>query len=213
MIEIDNVKTYNIYYSIMGARNPMNSWERSDSILTEDGNGSLGPKDLELAQKLISGGPVHSKFMRQILVSLDLTLPLYVWKEFDTYKVGTVANSCSTMHKLATTPITRECFSFDNDLPIDDEFSLVRDQLINDCERLRKHYLETKDVRYWRALIQLLPSSWNQKRTITLNYEILRNMYIWRRGHKLLEWRLFCLWIESLPYAKELILYGLDKEE
>lgn len=126
-------------------------------------------------------------------------------KEMDTYKVGTVANSCSTMHKLATTPITKDCFSFDNGLPEDDEFSFVANGLISDCERLRQYYLETKDIRYWRALIQLLPSSWNQTRTWTADYAVLRNIYFARGFHKLMEWRTFCKIILGLPWGEELI--------
>ena len=179
------------------------SYIKTDGDLVEVA--AIGPKDLALAQKLILAGSDHSKFMRQIFVSMDITAPLYWWKEMDTYKVGTVANSCSTMHKLATTPITKDCFSFDNGLPEDDEFSFVANGLISDCERLRKYYLETKDIRYWRALIQLLPSSWNQTRTWTADYAVLRNIYFARGFHKLMEWRTFCKIILGLPWGEELI--------
>jgi hypothetical protein len=180
----------------------------------------IGPKDLKLAQSLILAGSDHGKFMRQIFISMDLTLPLYVWKEFDTYKVGTVANSCSTMHKLATTPITKECFSFDEEghQILFDAYGEVGyylmsldDISIGGCEVLRKKYLETKDIKYWRALIQLLPESWNQKRTITLNYQVLRAIYFARKNHKLQEWSDFCHMIEGLPWGKELIC--LTKED
>ena len=177
----------------------------------------LGARDLALAQRMIATGTDESKFMRQILVSFDLTMPLYVWKEFDTYKVGTVANSCSTMHKLTSTPITKECFSWDgySDMKLidptgsPDAFFKMH---IDNLEQLRQLYLETKDKRYWRALIQLLPDGWMQKRTITLNYQVLRAMYFARRHHKLQEWHDFCHWIESLPYAKELICYEKENK-
>ena len=178
----------------------------------------IGPKDLDLAQRMIKAGTSDRKFLRQIFVSVDITAPLYWWKEFDTYKVGTVANSTSTMHKLASTPITKDCFEmddyqanlnvFDNepyniDSIIDDHW----EDLINVCETLRQRYNETKDKRYWKELIRILPEGWLQTRTVTLNYEILRNIYFQRRYHKLSEWHQFCEWIESLPYAKELITY------
>ena len=178
----------------------------------------LGPKDLDLAQRMIKAGTSDRKFLRQIFVSVDITAPLYWYKEFDTYKVGTVANSTSTMHKLASTPITKDCFEmddyqanldvFDNepyniDSIIDDHW----EDLINVCETLRQRYNETKDKRYWKELIRILPEGWLQTRTVTLNYEILRNIYFQRRYHKLSEWHQFCEWIESLPYAKELITY------
>lgn len=170
----------------------------------------LGPNDVELMQKLIFAGTDHSKFMRQIQVSMDIEAPLYWWKEFDTYKVGTVANSCSTMHKLSTTPITEKCFSWDgySDLelidPTGDPNVFLR-MVISDCEQLRQLYNETGDKRYWRALIQLLPESWMQKRTVTFSYQNARNMYFVRKEHKLSEWHEFCSIIEDLPYANELI--------
>lgn len=177
----------------------------------------LGKKDLELAQRMINGGTDESKFMRQIFVSFDITAPLYYLKEFDTYKIGTVANSCSTMHKLASTPITKECFSWDRyeDMRLIDStesLDIFFKMHIDNLEQLRKLYLQTNDKRYWRALIQLLPDSWMQKRTITLNYQVLRAIYFARRYHKLDEWHDFCNWIETLPYAKELICYEKKKE-
>jgi len=182
----------------------------------------LGPKDLELAQRMIRAGNSDRKFLRQIMVSVDITAPLYFWKEFDTYKVGTVANSTSTMHKLSSTPITKECFEmndFDEDMMMyendpytpDTYMSEFWDMFINDLEHLREKYNETKDKRYWKELIRLLPESWLQTRTVTLNYEILRNIYSQRKNHRLTEWHQFCDWIKTLPYGQELITLGLDK--
>lgn len=177
----------------------------------------IGPKDLNLAQRMIKAGTSDRKFMRQIFVSVDITAPLYWWKEADTYKIGTVANSTSTMHKLASTPITFDCFEmddfenlrvYDNEPYNTDTFITdIWDDIINYCETLRLRYNETKDKRYWKELIRILPESWLQTRTVTLNYEVLRNIYFQRRYHKLTEWHIFCEWIESLPYGKELITY------
>lgn len=167
----------------------------------------LGPKDMNLAQRMIRAGSSDRKFMRQIMVSVDITGPLYFWKQMDTYKIGTVANSTSTMHKLSSTPITKKCFEMDD---FYDYMSKYWDQLINDLEYLRNKYNETKDQRYWKELIRLLPESWLQTRTVTLNYENLRNIYSQRKNHRLSEWHQFCDWIKTLPYAKELILYNLD---
>jgi len=223
MISIQNTQVYNMFFALRGARNPMESYDRQDSILIESGDCILGPHDLALAQKLILAGSDHSKFMRQIFVSMDITAPIYYWKEMDTYKVATVANSCSTMHKLATTPITRDCFSFDEELEtiedikqyIDEEggYLTFSETIIRNCEQLRRLYIETKDIRYWRALIQLLPESWNQKRTWTANYQTLRAIYFARRCHKLVEWHEFCRMIEKLPYGKELICYQKEIKE
>lgn len=177
----------------------------------------LGPKDLDLAQRMIKAGTSDRKFMRQIFVSVDITAPLYWWKEADTYKIGTVANSTSTMHKLASTPITFDCFEmgdfenlrvYDNEPYNTDTFVTdIWDDIIGYCETLRLRYNETKDKRYWKELIRVLPEAWLQTRTVTLNYEVLRNIYFQRRYHKLTEWHRFCEWIESLPYGKELITY------
>lgn len=168
----------------------------------------IGKNDLELAQKLIKAGSEHRKFMRQIFVATDITAPLYWWKEFDTYKVGTVSNSTSTMHKLASTLITMDCFEMDDF--VDDNLNLpfisTWNTLISNLNFLRLQYNETKDKRYWKELIRLLPESWLQTRTVTMNYENLLNMYRHRKNHKLSEWHKFCEWIESLPYAKELII-------
>ena len=178
----------------------------------------LGPKDINLAQRMIKAGESDSKFLRQIFVSVDITGPLYWWKELDTYKVGTTANSTSTMHKLASTPITKECFEMDdysnieifNNEPwsIDDFADDIWEHIINICETLRLKYNETKDQRYWKELIRLLPESWLQTRTWTANYTILRNIYKQRKNHRLTEWHTFCNWVTTLPYANQLILYN-----
>ena len=182
----------------------------------------IGPKDLDLAHRMIKAGSSDRKFLRQIQVCVDITAPLYWWKEFDTYKIGTVANSTSTMHKLASTPITRDCFEledFSSDITLyeeqnsktdhNDAFTTINmmDTIIAYCERLRQLYVETKDKKYWKELIRWLPNGWLQTRTVTLNYEVLRNQYFQRQNHKLIEWHKYCDWIETLPYAKDLILY------
>ena len=173
----------------------------------------IGKNDLELAQKLIKAGSEHRKFMRQIFCSVDISAPLYWWKEFDTYKVGTVSNSTSTMHKLASTPITIDCFEMDDfedifykDKGFDISTKMIWKATCWDLEQIRQKYNKTKDKRYWKELIRLLPESWLQTRTVTMNYENLLNMYRHRKNHKLSEWHKFCEWIESLPYAKELII-------
>ena len=181
---------------------------------------AIGPKDLDLAQRMIRAGTSDRKFMRQIMVSVDITAPLYWWKEMDTYKVGTVANSTSTMHKLATTPITIDCFETDDmtDVIIEDSSEptfivssgYAFNTYINWLEELRQRYNEVKDQKFWKELIRLLPESWLQTRTVTLNYEVLRNIYSQRKHHRLTEWHSFCTWIKELPYAGELILYNLD---
>lgn len=206
MIKVENIAVSNFEGAIRGMRNPLNSWKKMDSIF-ESNNIILGPNDLGLAQRLIKSGTDHSKFLRQIFVSMDITAPLYWWKEMDTYKVGTVANSTSTMHTIYKSPITKDKFSFDNNnLPV---LGYTYDVYINDvltmCENLRKQYCATEDKRYWRALIQLLPNAWNQTRTWTANYQILRHIYNSRQNHKLSEWHTFCEEIEKLPYSKELI--------
>ena len=224
MIKFEKTEVMNFRGAIRGMRNPLNSWDKADSVFVSNcavcedmcsemrkelsGCFKIGANDLDLARRLIKAGSDHRKFLRQIFVSVDITAPLYWWKEFDTYKVATVANSCSTMHTIHAKPIELSDFSFEN---IDLEYTglTVKDLFINvvaDCEYLRKLYLDTKDRKYWRSLIQLLPESYNQRRTIKLNYEILRNIYGSRHNHKLDEWRIgFMEWIDSLPYAKELI--------
>ena len=224
-MKFENTEVWGFEHSLRGMRNPKNSWNRSDSYqsdFTNDGKNGfvISENDMKLAQTLIKAGNEHRKFMRQIFVSVDITAPLYWWKEFDTYKVGTVANSTSTMHKLATTPITLDCFEIDDydrnlslaDHPKDDDgldnISTFEEDIIYVLENIRQKYLETKDKRYWKELVRWLPESWLQKRTITMNYENVRNMYFQRRNHKLTEWsESFIKWVESLPYAEELIMY------
>ena len=207
MIKIENIEVFGWEATIRGMRNPMNSWDKSDSFEfppDEDGILWIGSNDLKLMQSLIRAGTDHSKFMRMINVTMDITAPLYWWKEFDTYKVGTVANSCSTMHKIHSKEFTLEDFSHEH-LFTDDEALPFLNHLISGLNFYRNKYIETKDKKYWWQIIQLLPSSYNQKRTIQLNYQVLRNIYFSRRNHKLDEWHDFCSIIEELPYGKELI--------
>ena len=210
MIKVERVSVINMENAIRGARNPMNSWARMDSYYNEKGEYILGENDLALASKLAAAGSDHRKFLRQIIVSMDITAPLYWWKEFDTYKVGTVANSTSTMHKIQAKEFTREDFSCDK---LTDDALAVFDKFIEYLESERVKFNETKDKAHWHNMIQLLPSSFNQLRTVSLNYEVLINIYYARVHHKLAEWHTFCEVIESLPYAKELILVKNAKEE
>lgn len=217
MIKIENIETFNFKGAFRGLRNPMNSWNKSDSYIDALTNKYIvGENDLKLAQRMIGAGTDESKFMRQIFVSIDITAPLYWWKEADTYKIATVSNSCSTMHKITSSEITEENYSFDSepdepltDLPTNDYIRIldIKNRAIADTEWLRKKYNETKDKRYWRLLIQINPDGWLQKRTWTGNYQNLRNMYFARKNHKLIEWKQFCQMIEQLPYGKELICY------
>ena len=202
MIKIERTSVMNLENAIRGARNPMNSWERIDSSFDDDGHYILGDNDLSLAIRLAKAGSDHRKYLRMIFVSVDVTAPLYWWKEYDTYKVGTVANSCSTMHKIHAKSFDRDDFSCDR---MSEKALSCLDGVIAVLEEQRQKYLETKDTAYWHDMIQLLPSSYNQMRTCTLNYENLVNIYYARRNHKLPEWHTYCEWIESLPYAKELI--------
>ena len=209
-MRFEDTSVYNIYNAILGARNPKNSWNKSDSIFKgyngKIENTEIGENDLKLAQTLIKAGSEHRKFMRQMFVSVDITAPLYWWKEFDTYKIGTVSNSCSTMHKLASTTITIECFETDDFDETTLGFSV--EQLLTALDELRLKYLSTKDKRYWKELIRWLPESWLQKRTVTMNYENLLAMCSkgQRRFHKLTEWsKSFIGWARTLPYAQELI--------
>ena len=202
MITLERTSVMTLENAIRGARNPMNSWDRMDSYYDENGQYVLGEQDLSLARRLCQAGSDHRKFIRQIFVSVDITAPLYWWKEYDTYKVGTVANSTSTMHKIHAKPFELSDFSCDH---MDAETLEQMEQLVGFLEKLRQKYLEGKDKQYWYDMIQLLPSSYHQMRTCTLNYENLRNIYWARRQHKLEEWRTVCRWIESLPYAAELI--------
>ena len=203
MLKLERIDVMNMENAIRGARNPMNSWARMDSTYDENGKFVMGENDLSLARRLAVAGSDHRKFLRQIIVSLDITAPLYWWKEFDTYKVGTVANSCSTMHKIHAKEFDRDDFSCDH---LTDDALAVLDTLIEYIEGQRQKFVETKEKEYWLNIIQLLPSSYNQMRTVTLNYEVLINIYYARRHHKLDEWHTLCRAIEELPYAKELIL-------
>lgn len=209
MIILERTSVMNFDNAVRGARNPMNSWNRSDSYIDEKGNFVFGSNDLDLAVRLCRAGSDHRKFLRMIFVSVDITAPLYWWKEFDTYKVGTVANSCSTMHKLHSKAFERADFSMDK---LSAASQKVMDSLLAYLEELRLNYLETKDKSTWYNLIQMLPSSYNQMRTVTLNYENLRGMYFSRKDHKLEEWRVLCDWIRSLPYAEALIC-GKENEQ
>ena len=213
MIKVEHIDVQGIKTAVRGMRNPMNSWEKSDSysFLLEEGGAEayvIGDADLKLMKQLLQAGPEHRKYLRMIMVYMDITAPLYWWKEYDTYKVSTVANSCSTMHKITSKPIEVSDFSMD-DFYITDEGIDLKDCFINvvaDCEMLRNKYLETKDKRYWRGLIQLLPSSYNQKRTVMFNYETALTMIRQRTGHKLEEWREFVRILqEELPYMKQLM--------
>ncbi len=204
MIEVQRVSVMNLENAIRGARNPLNSWAKSDSSYDENGCYVLGENDLGLARKLCRAGSDHRKFIRQIFVSADITAPLYWWKEYDTYKVGTVANSTSTMHKIHSNPFRAEDFSCEKMNPETREYF---ESVIAFLEQLRIKYNETKDKTDWYSMIQLLPTSYNQMRTCTFNYENLGNIYHARKNHKLDEWHVFCDWIEQLPYAQDLITF------
>ena len=219
-MKFEKTEVWGFEHAIRGMRQPLQSHSKSDSYWGND-EGCLesyviGEKDLELAQKLIKSGSEHRKFLRQIFVATDITAPLYWWKEADQYKVGTTTNSTSTMHKLASTPITMDCFEMDDfdkflETPLEDgeneeQWKFWQRELIPRLEALRQKYNETKDKRYWKELIRLLPESWLQTRTVTMNYENLLNMYRQRKNHKLTEWsKSFCDWVKTLPYAEELI--------
>ena len=232
-MKFERTRVMNFEGAIIGMRNPKNSWDKSDSYRAVDGVDLeyyvIGPNDMKLMQTLIKGGPEHRKFMRQIFVSVDITAPFYWWKEFDTYKVGTVANSCSTMHKITSAPITLDCFEIDDFVDIEYPADAQRSEVESNCdhdfvqmclipylEYLRQKYLETKDKVYWKELIRWLPESWLQKRTITMNYENVRSMIHQRMNHRLNEWSgkddgslpNFIAWARTLPYAEELIFYG-----
>ena len=227
-MKFENTEVWGFKHALRGMRNPLESWDKSDTFIngncgtdcscencSQTEGIEIGERDLFLMQKLIKAGSEHRKFLRQIFVSVDITAPLYWWKEFDTYKVGTVSNSTSTMHKLASTPITIDCFEmgdFENFMSEKTLMGVGIDNegmwfiFINYLEYLRQKYNETKDKKYWKELIRLLPESWLQKRTITMNYENILNMYRQRKNHKLTEWsKAFCDWVKTLPYAEELI--------
>ena len=221
MIKIENVEIWGWKHAIRGMRNPMNSWDKSDSHWHEGGcekcphefvpcndhfNESgvcykVGPNDLDLMKRLSKAGPPHRKFLRQIFVSLDITAPLYWWKEFDTYKVGTTANSCSTMHKIQAKEFVQNDFSHEH---LSEASLLLLDELIDHLNACRSIFNATQDKEYWWQMIQLLPSSYNQRRTVTLTYENLLSMLEYRRNHKQDEWREFCKWILTLPYHEVL---------
>ena len=203
MIKVERSSVMNFENAIRGARNPLNSWDRMDSVYDESGKYVLGENDLALAKKLARAGSDHRKFLRQIFVSVDITAPLYWGKEFDTYKVGTVANSCSTMHKIHAKTFEREDFSYDR---LDEGGLAALDAVIDYLESERQKFCADKtNKQAWHNMIQILPTSYNQMRTVTLNYENLINIYYARRSHKLGEWHVFCDWIMSLPYASDLI--------
>lgn len=215
-MKFEHTEVWGFKHALRGMRNPKESWNKSDSefsmAVTGEDIYTIGPNDLELAHKLIKAGEPHRKFLRQMFISVDIAAPLYWWKEFDTYKVGTVANSTSTMHKLASTPITFDCFEMDDfqELPVDEKSNNIWfwNRIIEKLEFLRKMYLSTKNKAYWKELIRLLPESWLQKRTVTMSYENVLKMIGERRDHKLTEWsKSFIEWAESLPYAKELLFY------
>ena len=203
MIELERTSVMNFENALRGARNPLSSWAKSDSFYGENGEFVIGEIDLSLAHRLAVSGSDHRKYLRQVFVSVDITAPIYWWKEFDTYKVGTTANSTSTMHRIHSKDFSRDDFSTDH---MTEGALGALDNIISFLEESRIKFTETKDKKYWYDIIQLLPSSYNQMRTVTLNYENLINMYYARRSHKLNEWHTFCDWIRSLPYASELIL-------
>ncbi len=211
MLKVERTSVMNLENAIRGARNPMNSWDRMDSAYDAEGNYILGENDLSLARRLARAGSDHRKYLRQIFVSVDITAPLYWWKEFDTYKVGTVANSCSTMHKVHAKPFSREDFSCDR---LDEGGLAALDALIAYLEAERQRFVaDTSNRQPWHNMIQLLPSSYQQMRTVTLNYENLINIYYARRTHKLAEWHTLCDWILTLPYAREIICIKQEREE
>lgn len=203
MIKLERTSVMNFENALRGARNPLSSWAKSDSFYGENGEFVIGESDLSLAHRLAVSGSDHRKYLRQVFVSVDITAPIYWWKEFDTYKVGTTANSTSTMHRIHSKEFSRDDFSTDH---MTEGALGALDNMISFLEESRVKFIETKDKKYWYDIIQLLPSSYNQMRTVTLNYENLINMYYARRCHKLDEWHTLCDWIRSLPYASELIL-------
>ena len=222
MLKIENAEIFGWEAAVRGMRNPMNSWGKSDSLHCEEGdckdcgydnyNGIpcpsgnpliVGKNDLKLMKSLSKAGNDHAKFLRMINVTLDITAPLYWWKEFDTYKVGTVANSCSTMHKIHTKEFTLDDFSHEHLTDGNLNWLIATIGVLNDN---RERFVETKEKYFWWQMIQLLPTSYNQKRTVQLNYQVLKSMYFARRSHKLDEWHTFCDWIEALPYFREVVI-------
>lgn len=209
MIKIERTSVMNFDNAMRGARNPLNSWARYDSYFDENGDFIFGENDLSLAKRLCAAGTDHRKFVRMIFVSVDITAPLYWWKEYDTYKISTVANSTSTMHKITSKPFELSDFSVDH---MNDEGIKAMESLIETLEDLRLRYIETKDKNLWYTIIQLLPSSYNQMRTCTLSYENLCNIYYARRNHKLEEWHTYCDWIKGLPYFSDLFIQEEAKD-
>ena len=232
-MKFEHTDVWGFKHAIRGMRNPMNSWNKNDSgyaikeyelhdgeekIVYDKSKFGLGPNDIDLMQRLIKGGPEHRKFMRQIMVSIDITAPMFWWSEFDTYKIGTTANSTSKMHKLASKPITIEDFEMDDFERVkvfdrepykpDDFTDELWDYIVDICETLRQRFIETKDKKYWKELIRILPESYLQTRTVTMNYENLYSIVRQRKGHKLTEWSSFIDWVHTLPYANELIFYN-----
>lgn len=202
MIKISKTSVMNMENAMRGARNPLNSWNRMDSRYDEDGNFILGENDRNLARRLVRAGSDHRKFIRQIFVSVDFDAPLYWWKEYDTYKIATVANSTSTMHKIAAKPFELDDFSHDH---MNETALESLKTTIAVLEQLRQEYLQSKDKQVWYSMIQLLPTSYHQLRTCSFNYETLVNIYHARKNHKLEEWHTVCDWIRTLPYAADLI--------
>jgi hypothetical protein len=204
MLKVERISVMNFENAVRGARNPMNSWAKSDSYYDENGNYVLGENDLSLCKRLAKAGSDHRKYLRQIFVTMDITAPLYWWKEFDTYKVGTVANSCSTMHKIHSKSFEMSDFSCDR---MDEGGLAMMQSIIDYLEAERKKFVaDQTDRTPWHNMIQMLPTSYNQMRTVTLNYEVLINMYYARKTHKLAEWHVLCDAIAALPYASDLIL-------
>lgn len=206
MIKVENIETWGFEHAIRGMRNPLNSWSRSDSSFEYEAYSGefvpdlkIGENDLKLMRQLYVGGQPHRKYLRQIFAVMDITAPLYWWKEFDTYKVGTTANSCSTMHKIAAKEFTVEDFSVEHLLA---ENTVYFGKTIERLNNARNKFLETKDKRYWWQMIQLLPSGYNQRRTVNMTYENVMNMLDYREGHKLDEWREFCKILKQLPYVE-----------
>ena len=217
MIKIENAEVYGWEAAIRGSRNPMNSWDKTDTMYFNEGAPKLGPNDKKLLQNLANAGPDHGKFLRMITVTADITAPLYWWKEFDTYKVGTVANSCSTMHKIHAKEFTLDDFSHEHlfngidrvegatDMEYFENPEICLKYLTRVLNHYRNLFVETKDKRFWWQMIQLLPTSYNQRRTVLLNYQVLKSMYHARKNHKLDEWHGFCDFIRTLPYSELIV--------
>ena len=213
MIKLKNTDVYGFEAAIRGMRNPWNSWDKSDSVILPTENIiDVGKNDLALMKKLVSAGTDHSKFMRMINVTCDITAPMFWWSEYDTYKVGTVRNSCSKMHTIHIKPFDIDDFTHEGC----DKIPAAIDTLmyvVGECEHLRKLYNDTEQKKYWRAIIELLPESFNMRATVQLNYTVLQNIYHSRRNHRLDEWRDFCRWIETLPYSELITIIGGNADE